>query len=140
MFFKWQFPSSLKRLLKDGPKDGGCDGGSSTAPGWEREGGRKLFFFLPPAYIYFLYFFVCLFCLFALFCLLFFSRGKGDGVSQEQPNLERGEGEKKKRGGVGTINKKNGKKIRSKEERHEMISNHPRLEFKILKGGEKGKK
>lgn len=91
--FKWQFPSSLKRLPKDGPKDGGCDGGSSTAPGWEREGGKKAF--SSPFFFVFVCFFVC----FVLFVC--FSRGKGDGVSQEQPNLERGKEKKKKRGGVG---------------------------------------
>lgn len=83
-FLKWQFPSGLERLPR-------------TVQRTERlrrlftaKGERKPVFSFPSLlYIYFLLFcsrFVLYFVLF----VLFFSRGKGDGVSQDQPNLERG--------------------------------------------------
>lgn len=96
-FLKWQFPSGLERLPR-------------TVQRTERlrrlftaKGERKPGFFLPLFVVY-LYIFVVLFAFCIVFCIVcigFFSRGKGDGVSQDQPNLERGKGKIKGGGKVG---------------------------------------
>lgn len=114
-FLKWQFPSGLERLPR-------------TVQRTERlrrlftaKGERKPVFLLPLFVVYRVFVVLFAFCIvFCIVCIGFFSRGKGDGVSQDQPNLERGKGKIKGRGEVGDGH--NDKKKREKIEKKEIRS------------------